>query len=402
MANEQGIATQLKIVKQVSRGTAVTAGSRLLRRRTGVFNKTGETYENDEIVSHQMSTGATEGPTAGTGALAALASAGTYSDLFAALLRRDFTAITPITALSVTIAGAGPTYTITRSSGWLTDGIKIGHVFRITVGTLNAANIAKNLLVIGLTQTVATVIPLNGVALVAEGPITGCTVTVIGKTTYTPLTGHTNDYFTVEKWFPSVPASEVYVDTKVASAAITIPGTGNTTIDFDMPSLSRTEGASEVLTTPTAESTSLVLAAKEGKIAIGSTITAVTGLTINITGNISQGDAEVGTSSRSDHQRGDVAVTVSFTAKFSATTLQTIRSNQSVTNIIASIADSALATAEFMVISIPAVKLMSDDSDDGKKEIVRTYNGTAQYYGAGGAAVAHNATILQIQDSLAA
>jgi hypothetical protein len=57
----------------------------------------------------------------------------------------------PITALSVTIAGSGPTYTITRSSGWLTDGVKIGDVIRLSVGTLNAANISKNLLIIALT-----------------------------------------------------------------------------------------------------------------------------------------------------------------------------------------------------------------------------------------------------------
>jgi hypothetical protein len=33
---------------------------------------------------------------------------------------------------------------------------------------------------------VLTVVPLNGVALVAEGPITGCTVSAPGKATYVP------------------------------------------------------------------------------------------------------------------------------------------------------------------------------------------------------------------------
>ena len=47
---------------------------------------------------------------------------------------------------------------------------------RLSVGSLNAANISKNLLVIGVTATVLTVIPLNGVAMVAESSIAGCTV----------------------------------------------------------------------------------------------------------------------------------------------------------------------------------------------------------------------------------
>ena len=64
------------------------------------------------------------------------------------------------------MAGSGPTYTITRSTGsWLTDGIKKGQIGRITAGAVNAANLNKNLVVLSLTSTILTVMPLNGVAL---------------------------------------------------------------------------------------------------------------------------------------------------------------------------------------------------------------------------------------------
>jgi hypothetical protein len=62
---------------------------------------------------------------------------GAYSELMAAILKRDFTAGTSIAlaATTLAIAGSGPTYTLTRSAGsWLTDGVKAGDVVRVTVG----------------------------------------------------------------------------------------------------------------------------------------------------------------------------------------------------------------------------------------------------------------------------
>jgi hypothetical protein len=92
-------------------------------------------------------------------------------------VRRAFAAVAAITGLSITIAGSGPTYTVTRAAGsWLTDGVKVGQVGRLTAGSFNAANLNKNL-VICVTATVLTVMPVNGVALVAEGPIAAATWT---------------------------------------------------------------------------------------------------------------------------------------------------------------------------------------------------------------------------------
>jgi hypothetical protein len=403
MAVAQGIRTQIKRVKQSALGTAGSSGSKLMRRVTFTPNKESDTYASNEIASHQMSTGATEGPSRINGTLAGELSAGTYDLEFAALLRKDFAATAAITSLSITIAGSGPTYTITRSSGWFTDGVKTGDIIRLSVGSLNAANIAKNLLIISLTQTVATVVPLNGVALVAEGAIAGCTVTVIGKKTWTPTTAHTNDYFTWEKWYADLTKSELFVDVKPASADISIPATGVATVSFPVVGLTRALAGAEVLTSPTAESTSSVLAAVQGRIVVNGAVTTVTGLQIQIDGTTSTGDPEVGSNTLSDLQVGRIKVTGSFTAKFSATTLQTLRDDQTVVKLIGVLADSALATAEFLTFVMPAVKLFGDTADDGEKEIIRSYTFTAQYYGAGHATTADShPTIISIQDSLAA
>lgn len=400
MAVAQGIRKTLAYKKQAGLGTPASGtGGQLLRRRTASFNLTRETYENDEIVSHQQSTGATAGLRRAAGRLDGLLSPKTYADFIAAALRKDFVATTPITALSVTIAGSGPTYTITRSSGWWTDGVKIGDVIRLSVGTLNAANIAKNLLIVNLTQTVATVIPLNGVALVAEGPITGTTVTVIGKKAWAPISGHSDDWFSFEQWYSDLTKSELFTDVKTGAINIGLPATGNATISIDFTALNRTLGASQVLTTPTAETTTPVVTAVTGAVSIGSSVTLITGAQLTINGGINAGEAEVGSNVASDVQRGRISVSGSFTAKFRATDLQQIYEDQSSTYLVLALPADNTATSSFVTLVTPKIKLFSDDADDGEKEIIRTYNFTAEIQGAGGAALAHHQTILSVQDS---
>lgn len=402
MAVAQGIKTKIKRVKQSALGSPGSSGSQYVRRVTATFNKVSDTYTSAEIASHQMSTGATEGVSATTGALNCELSPATYALEFAALLRKDFAATSSISSLSLTVAGSGP-YTITRASGdFLTGGIKVGDIVRLAAAGFDAANVGKNLLVTGVTATVLTVVVLNGTALTAEGPIASATVSVPGKKSWVPNSGHTNDYFTVEKWYPDVSISELYTDVKPASAALTLPATGIATVNFDMPGLGRTDGTAEVLTTPTAESATEVLTAVQGKVVVNGAVTPVTGANLTINGTITPGEAEVGSSTRSDHQVGRVMVSGSLTAKFSGSSLQAIRLAQTPVVLILVVANNTTGTSDFMTFVMPAVKIFSDDADDGEKEIIRTYNFTAQYFGSGGAALASHATIVSIQDSAVA
>lgn len=302
----QGIAKTLAYKKQTGLGSPATgAGGQLLRRRTANFNLTRETYENDEIVSHQQSTGATAGMKRVAGNLDGLLSPKTYSDFFAAALRKVFVAGVSATAMSVTIAAVSTNFTVTRAAGsWLADGFKVGDVVRLSAGALNAANIAKNLVIIGLTLTVMTVRPVNGVALVPEGPITGTTATVIGKKTQ---------------------------------------------------------------------------------------------LTIN--GGINQGEAEAGSNVGTDVQRGRIAVSGSFTAKFRDSDLQQLYDDQTPTNLILVLPVDASPNAAFITLVLPKLKLFGDAADDGEKEIIRTYPFTAEINGAGGPLLASDQTILSHQDS---
>ena len=404
MAVAQGIATQFKRVKQSGLGSPGSTGSQLLRRVTAEFNLERDTYTSNEIVDHQQSTGATAGIGKVTGKLNGELSAGTFAQEFSALTRKVFTATTAATSVGLTVGSpTGGVYPLTRSAGsWLTDGFKVGDVVRLSVGSMNAANLSKNLLIVAITSaTAANVLPLNGVAMVAEGPITGNTVTVVGKKSWVPTSGHTNDYYSYEKWYTDLTKSELFVDCKPAQAQLTLPATGIATVNFDIAGLGRTLGSSEVLTTPTAATTSSVLTAVQGKAIVGGAVTSITGAQLTINGNIQPGEAEVGANTISDHQRGRVAVTGSFTAKFSSTTLQLLFDQQTPTSLILVVADSASATADFITFVMTNVKLFSDTSNDGEKEIIRTYNFTAAIDGAGGAALATNQTIISIQDSQA-
>lgn len=402
MTVAQGIKKVVAYKRQSGLGVPASGASgQKYRRRTNNFTKNLSTFQNDEIVSHQQSTGVAIGGSSVTGRVDGLLSPGAYSDWMSALVRRDFASISAITSLSLTIATSGSLWTVTRASGdFLTGGIKVGHVVRLSVGSLNAANINKNLLVVSLTASALTVKPLNGVALVAEGPISTCTVTVTGKVTYAPTTGHTSIYYTFEDYYSDISKSETFTDAMIAKADVNLPASGNTTVGFDIPALARVLGTSQVLTSPAAEIGNDVVTGAMGVITCnGSVVGNVTGVQFSIDGATTPGDLVVGSTVSDDMQRGRISVSGSFTAKFDGTTLQALFDAGSTTSLVCVLAEDLTATAEFISFAFPTIKLTGDAPDDGEKQIIRTYPFTAQYNSAGGSGIATEQTIVQIQDS---
>ena len=403
MPNAQGLLKQTVLAKQSALGTPATTGGKIKRRTNAIFTRNVDTYESNEIVSHQQSTGANAGIVKTAGKLDGLLSPTTWSEQFESLLRKQAAATTAITGLTLTIAASAPNWTITRAAGdFLTGGIKAGDVVRITAGAVNAANLNKNMLVVSLTATVLTVRPVNGVAMASDTAVASCTISVPGKKIWVPTSGHTNDFWSIEEWYSDVPASELYTDCKIGKADVTIPATGNATVSFDIPGLGRTRSATQQIASPSAETTTNILTAVNGVIFANGLITPITGAQLTINGNIAPGEAEVGTNSISDLIRGEIMVSGSFTAKFSATTLQALYDAQTVIKLFLVITDGSSGTADFITFVMSAVKLFGDAPDDGEaKEIIRTYPFTAQINGAGGTSLADHQTIISIQDSQA-
>lgn len=379
------------------------SGSQALRRVTSNLDLKKDTFESNEMVTHLQRVDFRHGLGRVEGSLNGELSPGTYKDFIAAAVRRAWAAVTASTSVTLTIAGSGPTYTITRSAGsYLSDGYKVGQVIRLSVGTLNAANISKNLLIVDITSaTVISVMPLNGVALVAEGPITTCTITATGKTTYVPTTGHTDLSYSIEHFYNDLTLSELYTGCKIDQLDLAMPPSGMTSIGIKWLGGGLTTASSGYYTSPTAETTTGILAAVNGIVAVnGTKVATLTGLNLSIKGNMS-GEAVIGSTAFADITEGRVLVDGSFTALFDSATLRDLFINETEFSLIGALSASPSATADFLAFSMPRVKVGGADKADAEKSLVQTFPFTALYNSAGGAGVKTEQTTLAFQDSQA-
>lgn len=404
MTVAQGVQKITVVKAQTGLGVPASGtGGQALRRVTSIAKEVRATYENNEIVQHQQSTGVNLGTASTDWQFDGLLSPGTYSTLLAALIRKVFTATAAIASASFTIAGTNPNFTITRAAGsYLTDGVKIGDVVRITAGTYaNPVNRDNNCLVVGVAALVINVITVNNTVLIAEGPIATSTMTVIGKKALAPLTGHTDTLFTLEEWYQDLVKSETFPDMRIGKCDIGIPASGNATIKLASQGLGvRTMGAAQVLTTPTAATTFPVLTGVRGVLAVnGAEILTVTGVSFSIDAQLSAEGPVVGSNFAPDMARGRIKVSGQFTGLFDGTTFSTLYHNETLTSLVALMTTDNTNNADFVSFSMSAIKLTGDTPDDGEKAIIRTYPFTAQLNAAGGAALASDMTVLTIQDS---
>lgn len=408
MTTAQGLFKKTVFGKQVALGTPKTgSGGYTLRRKSSVFTTSRDMSANDEITSHRMDTGVTYGMKKAGGKIDGQLSPGTYSLLYAGALMADFAAVTPYAAgtdvaAAVTSGNAG-TFTDT-SAGYLTAGLKVGMVGRWT--GWSSANNSRNFWITALTADVMTGVMLDGSPVIADagGVSDDVTFTPVGKLTKTPTTGHTNDYFTFEEWYSDLSKSELFPDCKINQIQFNLPSSGGATVSFDIVGVgTRTLGTSQVLTTPAAETTTDVLQAIHGLVyANGAAVTNVTSMQVTIDRGLSPTGASIGSNVSSDLNQGRVKVSGSFTAMFDATTLQTLFDAETAIGLHVVVAADGTATSDFIALNMSKVSITSDTPDDGEKVVLRTYAFTAEYNGAGGAALANDATILSIQDSDAA
>lgn len=397
-----GVAKQLRYKVEATFGTAPGAsGAQLLRRVESTLDLSKDTYQSNEIRSDYQIADMRHGVRRVGGNIKGELSPGTYKDFIAAALRKAWAAVTAITGASLTIAGAGP-YTITRASGsWLTDGIKIGDVVRITAGSFNAANLNKNILVTNAVALVLTGIVLNASAMVAEGPIGSATLSVTGKKTYVPTTGHTDLSYSVEHWYADISQSELFRGCKVNTIGINLPPTGMSEIDLGFMGQDITTGTAQYYTSPTAATATGVVAAVNGVLLVGGTqIATCTGLSMAIAGGYS-GDPVVGANTLPAIIPGRVAVSGQFTAYFENATLRDNFINEDEITLAVALTTANSAAADFITFVLPRIKVGGAAKSDGEKGLVATFPFTALYNSAGGAGIASEQTTLVVQDSQA-
>lgn len=406
MAVARGIKKSVSIGIQSALGTPNVLTGQILRRRTCVFTVGRDMFESDEIVEHHMSTGAAYGKKKVSAKLDGLLSPLTYQLPIEGLLEKVFTATAPLVlGVDVTTSATAPQF-VDASGGLLTGGIKLYDVVQFTGFTTTATgNNSRNFWITGLTATQISGIFLDGTTVSVKAPETGSvTVTVVGKKAMTPLTAHTNSYYTFEEWYSDILKSEMFPDCQIAGITFGLPASGNATISVDIVGLSRTLAAgAQQVTTRAASTTTGIMTSVNGFIAVnGVQAGNVTGATITVANGAGDVGPVWGSNSSPDTNRGRIRVSGSFTGLFDSTTVQAFFDNE--TNIslgmVATVDNTA--TAQFMAFAMGRIKITSDTPDDGEKPISRTYNFTAEYNTGGGAALATDATILTVQDSNAA
>ena len=404
MAIATGVNKFLGIKKETTWGVlAGAAGGQLLGRLTSDLSLDKESYASQEIVQHYQQGDVRHGVRSVSGSIKGELAPGAHQLFIAAALRKLFAAVTAITGLSITISGAGPTYTVARAAGsWLTDGVKIGHVGRFTAGAFVAANSQKNLVVLAVTALNLTVMPLNGVALVAEGPIATATFTLPGMVSYAPPLGHMDESFTIEHWHADVAQSEQYTGCKITTLGIDLPPTGLSAIDVALmgKDLGGT-GTAQYFTTPAAASSAGKLASVNGALILSGTPSALlTGLKMNIKGNMSS-EAVVGSNTYPDIFEGRILVDGEMTVLFQDAVARDYFVNETEVALVGAFATGSAANADFMSFAFPRIKFKSAKKDDGEKAIKQTMAFDGLYLSTGGAGTANNQTSLQVHDSLA-
>jgi hypothetical protein len=401
-----GVAKKLAYKVEASLNAAPGTDGQYLRRVESSLDLVKDTFESGEIRSDYQVADFRHGTRRVQGSVKGELSPKTYADFIAAALRRDFAAVTAISGLTLTVAVSGGAYTITRSAGdFLSGGIRIGQVIRLSGGTLAGDTTAKNLFVTNVTALTITVRVVNGSTMTApQSNIASCTVTVVGKVTYTPQTGHTDKSFWIEHWFSDVSLSEQFGGCKVNSIKMTMPPSGMATIDVGFLGMNMTTAGAQYFSAAAAATSTGVVASASGVLTLGDAapyapILTVTGLEVNIEGGMST-EPVVGSNYSPNVFPGRVRVSGQVSVLLESAALRDLFVNESVANLSFVLATGNGAADDFIAVSMPRVKLGGAGKSDGEKGIIQTLPFVALLSGAAAGTATENTTLM-LQDSAA-
>ena len=369
MAIGKGVAKLVGYKKETTWGVpAGASGAKLLRRVTADFNLVKENYESNEINPSFQTIDSRHGVRSVEGSLEAELSPGTYSDFIGSILAKNFAAGGATTGASITIAASGSFFTLTRAAGsWLTDGFYVGNIIRLTGAGFAPANVGNNLLVVGLTALVATVVVLSGTTLVAEGPIASANAAVVGKQSYVPLSNHTDDSYTVEQWFSDIAQSEVYTGLKPASIALSLPSTGLVTasLSFMGKNLEQT-GTTQYFTSPAATNTEGIFAAVSGAVIVnGQPVGLITSMDLSISRNQEAANV-VGSNFAADIFVGRITATGSLSVYFQDAVFRNYFDKEDKISIVVALTTGEEKDAEAMSFTMGKVKINGGSKTDAE------------------------------------
>lgn len=306
----------------------------------------------------------------------------------ASVVRRDWTVVAPLTGLTVTAAAAAPHFV--RSAGsWIADSLALGMLIKFSGFTAGAAsNNGKLYTIIALTATEITVAE----AVVAAANAAAIGLTVPGKITYIPETGHTNDSYTIEKWYSAVGESYRFTGQRVASVNIGLAADDKVSAEIAYMGQDRKKDVAQYFTNPAAPGGGDMLVTPSGLAIINGKATKVcTNFTCDINGNASVGKV-VGSNVTPDVFMDMIDVTGQISVYYENGEMDDYFDQEQAISLINRL-DDGIGGA--FVIAMPYVKVFGG-GESGDKEIIRQYDYTAGPNAAG--AGAGRSTIL-MQDT---
>ena len=402
MTIARGVGKKIAFKKETAWGElAGAASAKYLRRVTSAFNLTKETYESNEIRTDYQVADMRHGVRSAEGSLNGEFSPGSYTDFIQGVLARDFTAGGTATGLTVTIAASGNLFTIARTAGsWITDGFFVGNVIRLTGASLNVANQDNNLLIVAITALQITVRVLSGTTLVPQASIASVGATAVGKQTFAPLTGHTDDSFTIEEFFSDIAQSEVYTGMKVGSMAMQLPATGLVTCDFSFmgKNLQQT-GTTQYFTTPTNASANGIFAAVNGAVVVnGVPVSVITSADITIERGLEPAQT-IGTNFAADVFTGRIRVNGNFSTYFENAAFRTYFDQEQTVSLVIALTTDNAKNAGVVSLVLPKVKIGSATKEDGEMGIISQHSFTALLNDTSASASGLPLTTVLVQDT---
>ncbi len=384
MAIASGVAKKLVIKKETAWGAdaPVRTGAAYLRRKTSDLSLQKETYQSNEIRSDYQIADFRHGIRSVNGSIACELSCGTYQTLLAGALRNAWAAAGSATAsLTITaVAEAGAVLPkMTRAAGsWLTDGYRVGDIVIFTGFTAGAAaNNSKAYMVCDITATELRGFFVDGSGVTAVASAPTITATRTGPNLIVPTSGHTDDSFAIEHYHSDITLSELFLGCKVNQVDMNFTPTGMSEITFgvmgkNLADVTVGRGAvaenTAYFTTPTAESTTGVVAGVNGVVVVnGLKVGSLTGLSMSIAGNMSA-EAVVGSTTYADIAEGRVVVTGQLTAILESSAMRDYFIAETEVTIVAGFSAGSNAFS----ICLPRVKLGGASKDDGEKSIIQT------------------------------
>lgn len=397
-----GVGKKVAYKKETVFGTLPgDTGSNYLRRVSSSLALTKETYESAEIRNDYQVADFRHGARSVTGDVQGELSPGSYKDFIASALRQDWVAGESTGAIATVASNVAGTFT--RSAGsFITDGFKVGDIVRWSGwGAPATSNNSRNYRITTLTGAIMTVKDLAGsaatVATKAEGDTVTCTV--VGKKTWVPSTGHTNDSYTIEHRHEDISVYEVFTGCRVSKVDISMPASGMSEITVGFMGQNADILGGDYFTSPTAAGTTGILAAVNGKLTYnGADVAVVTSVDVSIDSGMTTGQV-VGSNITPDVFVGRVKVSGNLSAYFTDSTFLDNFDAETPVSLVISLSTDETATADFMVITLPKLKLGGATVSDGEQGLTIDMPFTALLNSAGGPTVDSELTTISVQDS---